>query len=175
MRWLRPLRHLWTVWHSLAIDAHAPINPNVIITVVCMSPLFNSISHQQKFVKFVTSKVGTVLFLQILSMQPTSSVLVCFACMWCGDVVSLNVTGWTRLDLDKLGTRCMVWFTLRHNFTVLHGEMKLVSNNLWRCVGAAKSSEHEITVPEFDSKGWTHKGWTHTSRNEAFSIVWTYQ
>lgn len=172
MRWLRPLRHLWTVWHPLAIGAHAPMNPNVIITVVCMSLLFNFISHQQKFVKFVTSKVGTVLFLQILSIQPTSSVLVCFACMWCGDVVSLNVTGRTRLDLDKLGTRCMVWFTLRHNFTVLHSEMKLVSNNLWKCVGAAKSSEHKITVPEFDSKGWTHIG---QLRNEAFSIVWTYQ
>lgn len=173
MRWLRPLRHLWTVWHPLAIGAHAPMNPNVIITVVCMSLLFNFIGHQQKFViKFVTSKVGTGLFLQILSIQPTSSVLGCFACTWCGDVVSLNVTGWTRLDLDKLGTRCMVWFTLRHNFTVLHSEMKLVSNNLWRCVGAAKSSEHKITVPEFDSKGWTHIG---QLCNEAFSIVWTYQ
>lgn len=102
------------MWHCLAIDARPPMNLNAVITIVCVPLPFNVISQQRKF---VTCKMVKIVFVRIYK-RATNEQCMCPITGWrvlhaCDAVTKhlLNVTGFTsRLDLDKLGRRCMVRF-----------------------------------------------------------------
>lgn len=67
----------------------------------------------------------------------------------------LNATGCARPDMDKVtGMECMIWFTLRLNLAVLHGEL---CDTI--CAGVLVLSSHDhvkIALLEFCSKRPLH-------------------